>query len=151
MDEYHCIRLFSSKGLTQHERICEEILKQNLATFFIDYQAKLHGLPKQVLLECLWQLSFHEQIAQQLRDHSQFIYSLENLPKPVEDYIPSNRLRRSSSFGSRRNSVSVVSMDMTNHGIQKVVDGILWKLVRGRMEKLLSMKFEKSFCSFFFE
>lgn len=130
------IAFCSFKGLTQHERICEEIYKQNLSAFFVDYQARLHGLPKQVLLECLWQLSFNEQIAQQLRDHPNFISSIENLPKPMEDYSSSNRLRRSSSFGSRRNSVSTVSMDVANHGIHKVADGILWKLVKGRMEIL---------------
>ena len=127
------IVFFGKKGLSQYEQVCAEILKQDLVTFFIDFQTKLHGLPKQILLECLWQLSFNPKIAQQLREHPPFISSLENLPKATEDFVPSNTLRRSSSFGSRRNSLSTVSADVTNYGIQKVADGILWKVVKGKM------------------
>ena len=109
-------------------------------TFFIDYQTKLHGLPKQILLECLWQLSFNPKVAGQLREHAQFISSLENLPKAAEDFVPSNTLRRSSSFGSRRNSLSTISADVANYGIQKVADGILWKVIKGRINILFDSR-----------
>ncbi len=71
------------------------------------------------------------QIAQQLRDYSQFIYSLENIPKPVNDYGLQNTVRRSNSHTSIRKSKSVTLMEATNYEIQKVTDGLLWKIVKG--------------------
>jgi hypothetical protein len=123
--------IYLFKGLAQYEQVRNEIFKQGLLTFLIDSYKKFHGLSKQVLLECLWKLAFYEPIAQQLREHSQFILLLESLPKPINDNIPSNALRRSNSFSSRRNSVSVVLMEATNYGIQKVADGLLWKVIKG--------------------
>jgi len=71
------------------------------------------------------------QIAQQLRDYSQFIYSLENIPKPVNDYGFQNTVRRSSSRTSIRKSKSATLIEATNYEIQKVTDGLLWKIVKG--------------------
>ncbi len=125
------------KGLTQYEQIRNEIFKQDLVIFLIDSYEKCNGLPKQILLECLSKLSSNEQIAQQLRQHQPFIQSLENLPDSTMDNIPSNTLRRSASFSSRRNSISVISMEATNYGIQKVANEILWKVAKGRNENIL--------------
>ncbi len=125
---------YSFEGLAQYEQIRNEIFKQNILPFLIDSYPKLYGLSRQILLECLWKLSFNKQITQQLREHPNFILSLEDIPKPVTDNNPQNTLRRSTSFSSRRNSMSVILTEATNYEIQKVVDGLLWKVVKGRIQ-----------------
>jgi len=124
----------------QYEQIRNEILKQGILIFLIDCYKKLHGLSRQILLECLWKLSFNEGIAQQLREHSQFIHSLENIPKLVNDNIPQNTIRRSNSYGASRNSTSIVLTEATNYAIQKAADGLLWKIVKGIIKKLENFK-----------
>lgn len=126
------MNFFSHKGLSQYEQIQEEIFKQEIVLFLIESSNKLNGLPRQVLLECLWKFSFNEKLARQLREQNDFLQSLTNLPKPVQDFAPQNALRRSNSYSSRRNSMSVAFMEATNYEIQKVADGILWKVIKGR-------------------
>jgi len=131
--ERNIIQLLETlKGLSQYEQIQEEIFKQNMTLFLIESYKKLDGLSRQVLLECLWKLSFNEQLAQQIREQNEFIQLLTNLPKPAQDVAPQNALRRSTSYSSRRNSMSASFVEATNHEIQKVAEGILWKVIKGR-------------------
>jgi hypothetical protein len=121
--------------LVQHEQIRNEILQRKTLAVLIEYYQKLKGLSKQLLLECLWTLSFNEQIAEQLREHPQFILSLENIPKSDGDITQQNVIRRTNSYSSRRNSTATVIDEVANNGIRKVADGILWKLVKGKIKR----------------
>ncbi|CAF3785518.1 unnamed protein product [Rotaria socialis] len=118
------------KGLAQYQQIKNQILKKGLISSLVAYYEKSHGLPKQLLLECIWTLSFNEQIAQQLRTNSKFIVSLENIAKLTNDDTQQDAIRHSNSYCSRQNGTVVASSEGTHSGIQKVTDGLLWKLVK---------------------
>jgi len=120
------------KGLVQHDHIKNETLKQNTLPFLIQSYQKLNGLSKQSLLECLWTLSFNEQVAQQIRQDSQFILSLQNIPKPAVSDPPQNALRRSNS---RLNNALYTLNEFPNDEMHKVADGLLWKLVKGLIKR----------------
>lgn len=121
------------KGLAQYEQVKNEILNTGILTYLIDCYKKLHGLSRQMLLECIWKLSFNDNIAKELRENIQFINSLENIPKLNGENIPvSNNLRRSNSYiAGRNNNMSTALAEAANYGIQKVADGLLWKIVKG--------------------
>jgi hypothetical protein len=102
--------------LIQYEQIRNEILKQGVLVFLIDCYEKLHGLSKQLILECLWTLSFNEQIAQHLREYQQFIFSLKDETAGLLN-------------SDRRNG------EATNYGIQKMIDEIFWNVVKGIMKR----------------
>ncbi|UJR27361.1 hypothetical protein I4U23_008653 [Adineta vaga] len=116
------------KGLAYHDQIKTEILNQGLIPILYDYYEKLHGLSKEVILECIWTLSFNDQIAQHLREHSQFIHSMQSIPRIIDPNAQQNTIRRSHSYSSLRNSGFTVSNEATSNGIRKIADGILWKL-----------------------
>ena len=101
----------------------------------------MNGLAKQYFLECLWTLSFHEEVAEQMRQNSEFILSLENIPKPEPNSNQENILRRSTSFSNLRNSMTPVSKDVANNGIFKMADGLLWNLVKGIILKMIVLFF----------
>jgi hypothetical protein len=128
----------SLKGLVQHEHIKNETLKQNILPFLIKSYEKLNGLSKQFLLECLWTLSFNEQVAQQIRQDSQFILSLQNVPKPDVSHPPQNALRRSNS---RRNNALYTLNESAIDEMHKVADGLLWKLVKGLIKPDKNLSF----------
>jgi len=136
------------KGLSQYEQIRNEILDQGILTFLIDCSKKLHGLSRQLLLECLWKLSFNDRIAQHLRENSQFINSLEDIPKADIGNIPQNPFRRSNSFITGQRSASTVLTEATNRAIQRVADGLLWKIVKGIIKK--RRKFSKFVIYYYF-
>ncbi|CAF1992875.1 unnamed protein product [Rotaria magnacalcarata] len=117
------------KGLAQYQQIKNQILKKGLISTLVAYYEKSDGLPKQLLLECIWTLSFNEQIAQQLCTNSKFIASLENITKLTNDGTQQDTIRHSNSYCSRQNGTVVASSEGTHNGIQKVTDGLLWKLV----------------------
>ncbi|CAF3625870.1 unnamed protein product [Rotaria sordida] len=117
------------RGLVQYEQIKNDILKQKIVSHLMYYYENLHGLSKQLLLECFWTLSFNEKIAQQLREHSQFILSLHNILQVVRDDRQQNTIRHSNSYCTRQNGTIIALIDRPNDGIRKVADGLLWKLV----------------------
>ncbi|CAF4665137.1 unnamed protein product, partial [Rotaria sp. Silwood1] len=117
------------KGLAPYEQIQHDILKYRIVSHLMYYYEKLHGLSKKLLLECFWTLSFNEQIAQQLREQSQFILSLDNILRFVSDDNQQNTIRPSSNYYSRQNGTVIASIEGTNNGIREVADGLLWKLV----------------------
>ncbi|CAF3589496.1 unnamed protein product [Rotaria sordida] len=117
------------RGLVQYEQIKNDILKQKIVSHLMYYYENLHGLSKQLLLECFWTLSFNEKIAQQLREHSQFIISLHNILQVVRDDRQQNTIRHSNSYCTRQNGTIIALIDRPNDGIRKVADGLLWKLV----------------------
>lgn len=135
------------KGLAQHEQIKNEILNEGILVFLIDCYKKLHGLSRQMLLECLWKLSFNDRIARQLREQTQFIQLLESIPKIDGDNLPTNNnIRRSNSYiAGRNNNMSSALAESANYGIQKVADGLLWKIVKG-----IILKMFENFISYFF-
>jgi len=132
--------LFQFKGLAQYEQIKNEIFKKGIVSLLISFYEKLHGLSKQVLLECLWTLSFNEDIAQQIRQYPQFILSLQNIPKSNDDNIQQNTMRRSHSYSNLRKNNIVLSNQATNNGIKNMADGLLWKIVQGIIKKLNNSK-----------
>ncbi|CAF0834713.1 unnamed protein product [Adineta steineri] len=132
------------KGLSQTEQVREEILKQELVPIICDCYDKLYGLSKEVLLEFIWTLSFNEQINQQLSESPQFIQSLRSIPKPNDDHAQQSTMRRSHSYNSLRNSSFTVSNTATNHGIRRMADGVLWKVVtEPQFQKIYEDKMEK--------
>ncbi|CAF4502509.1 unnamed protein product [Rotaria sp. Silwood2] len=94
------------------------------------YYEKVHGLSKQLLLECFWTLSFNERIAQQLREYSLFILSLHHILQTSDD-SQQNTIRHSNSYCSRQNGTVIALIEGTNNGLRKVADGLLWKLING--------------------
>ncbi|CAF3376261.1 unnamed protein product [Rotaria socialis] len=118
------------KGLVKHEKIKKEILKQKALRFLIECSQKFNGLAKQFLLECIWTLSFDQQAAQQMRQNSDFISELKNIPISTVSDNQENNLRFCNSFSRRRNSTVLPSNEVVNDGIHKMADGLLWNLVK---------------------
>lgn len=83
----------------------------------------LQGLPKQLLLDCLWTLAFNENIAKELRRHPQLIASLQQ--------ISSATAKSKQSDGSHQNLASITLGSGSARGLKRVADGLLWKLVKG--------------------
>ena len=114
----------------QHEQIRNEIYNQKQLATLIGLNQKSRGVPKELLLECLWTLSFDERFARQFNDDVSFVLSLQNTPKFTTRTTPLNMLRRSNSFSSRRTStVATSSTDAVSDVIHRMVDGLLWQLV----------------------
>jgi hypothetical protein len=56
-------------------------------------------------------------------------------------------VRRSHSYSNLRKNNIVLSNQPTNNGIQKMADGLLWKIVQGIIKKLNNSKlFYMYFC-----
>jgi hypothetical protein len=55
--------------------------------------------------------------------------------KSTNENIPSNVLRRSTSFSSLRNNAGTIFMEADNYGMQKAANGLLWKVMKGRIEE----------------
>ncbi|CAF0720479.1 unnamed protein product [Adineta ricciae] len=89
------------KGLSQHDQIKEEILKQNELTFLLECTKKFQGDLLTLLLETLWALSFSQNGALQLRNHPEFLEKIQNISKNSND-----------------------------EGTKKASDGLVWKLVQ---------------------
>ncbi len=98
--------------MIQHTELRDELLKKDSLPQLIECSEKLSGLAKQYLLECLWTLSFDKPTAEKLRENSQFILSLQNIPKPDSSNEPAK------------------------DGIYKMADGLLWNLVKGMNENI---------------
>ena len=120
----------------QHEPVRNAIHNQKLLPTLIGFSQKSRAVPKELLLECLWTLSFDERFARQFSDDLSFVLSLQNTPKVTTRTTPLNMLRRSNSFSSRRTSnVGTTSNDATvSDGIHRMVDGLLWQLVTSTSE-----------------
>ncbi|CAF2346324.1 unnamed protein product [Rotaria sp. Silwood2] len=118
------------KGLAQYEQIKNDVIKYRIVSHLMYYYEKVHGLSKQLLLECFWTLSFNERIAQQLREYSLFILSLHHILQTSDD-SQQNTIRHSNSYCSRQNGTVIALIEGTNNGLRKVADGLLWKLING--------------------
>ncbi|CAF0722592.1 unnamed protein product [Adineta ricciae] len=97
-------------GLVRYEQVKQELIKQSAVPFLVKSSEKLTGSAKQFVLDAIWTLSFDEKIAQQLRDDSQFIESLQNITKPTN------------------NSFENGSNETAEDGIYKTAIGLLWTL-----------------------
>ena len=104
--------------MVKYEQAKNEILKHNAIPLLIECSGKFNELSKQFFLECLWTLSFNKQAAEQMRKNVQFIHLLE--------YI-----KESSVSEKENHSLS----KLINDEIYKVVDGLLWNLVKGLMKR----------------
>ncbi|CAF1013654.1 unnamed protein product [Adineta ricciae] len=100
-------------GLVRYEQVKKELIQQSAVPFLVKSSQKLTGSAKQFVLDALWTLSFDEQIAQQLRDDSQFIESLQNITKLANN-----------SFENESNETAKVD------GIYKTATGLLWTLIK---------------------
>ncbi|UJR21494.1 hypothetical protein I4U23_024578 [Adineta vaga] len=115
-------------GLVRHEHVKHEIIKQNALPFLIESSHKLTGLAKQFILETLWTLAFDQQLSQQLRDNSQFIHSLQSIPKSSdlsEDdliYKMANGLLWTLFKVKDKDIVSKVKETLTNEGYTVWID-----------------------------
>lgn len=67
---------------------------------------------------------------------------MENISKLNNDDAQQNKIRPSNSYLSRQNSVVIASSEGTLSGIQKVTDGLLWKLVKGIVSKEINQNFK---------
>ncbi|CAF2412789.1 unnamed protein product [Rotaria sp. Silwood2] len=118
------------KNLIQYEQVKSEILNQNALRFLIECSQQFNGLSKQFFLECLWTLSFSEEILQRMRQNSEFISALKDIPKPIMSDYQENNLRHSNSFSRQcRNDTMSSSDDIVNNEIYKMADGLLWNIV----------------------
>jgi hypothetical protein len=118
--------------LVQHDELKNELLKQNALPYLLECSQKISGLSKQFLLECLWTLSFDKQTVEQIRQYSEFILSLQNIPKLAVNNNQENTLHRSNS---RLNNALISSNEAANEGIYKMADGLLWNLIKGIIER----------------
>ncbi|UJR21493.1 hypothetical protein I4U23_024577 [Adineta vaga] len=122
-------------GLVRHEHVKHEIIKQNALPFLIESSHKLTGLAKQFILESLWTLSFDQQLSQQLRDNSQFIHSLQSIPKPSITSSLSDKNNHTNGDRSYQSShLSEDDLISWNEAvvdtIYKMANGLLWTLFK---------------------
>ncbi|CAF1444150.1 unnamed protein product [Adineta steineri] len=89
------------KGLTQHDQIKEEILKQDTFSFLLECTKKFTGNVLTLLLETLWSLSFSQKGALELREHPEFLEEIQAISKNTKD-----------------------------EALKKASDGLVWKLVQ---------------------
>lgn len=117
--------------MVRREHSKNEIAKQNELPFLMECSIKMKGLAKRFFLECLWTLSFDEKLAEKMRQNTEFIRSLKDIPVPYPADKQENTVRRSYSFSSGRNSAMPLSEDVANNEIYSMTDGLLWNLVKG--------------------
>ena len=94
-----------------------------------------HGLAKQLLLECLWTLSFHEPFAQVMRENSALLVALQNIPPPTAAQAQSSTIRRSNSFSTRRIARANTANEAISDGSYQMANGLLWQLNKGRIDR----------------
>ena len=121
-------------GLVQHEQIKDEISKQAALPLLMQMTSECQGLAKQLLLECLWTLSFHEPFAQVIRENASLLAALKSIPRPPPPQTQSHAIRRSASFSTRRNTAPNTLNDAINDGSYQMANGLMWQLNKGRLD-----------------
>lgn len=122
------------KGLSKNEKVKKEIIRKKALPFLIECSKKLKGLSKQFMLECIWTLSFNQDVAKEIRENSEFMSALKAIPKPVTNVNQDNSLRYSHSFSRRRNSTVIPPDEIANDGIYNMADGLLWNLEKSMIK-----------------
>lgn len=98
------IHLFSFlTGLAQHDQLKEEIFKQGIHSFLLQYTNRLAPEALTPLFDIFWSLSFNADLAGVLRENTEFI-----------------------------NKVQSISKESHVEPLKKGADGLIWKLIRGK-------------------
>ena len=91
-------------GLIQHDQLKDAALRQNILPFFLYCTEKLKDRTLILVFEILWSLTFCQQGALALRSSPAFL-----------------------------NKIQAIAADNQDEALKKAADGLVWKLVRGKV------------------
>jgi hypothetical protein len=117
--------------MAQYEFIRTHIAATNILPCLLQIYKKCKDSSKQLLLDCLWSLSFDRQVADRLRQDYVFVASLEQITGRSHSCGNGSIHRRRNSFNLRRNLAVMGFDEMIDHVFHKASQGILWQLRTG--------------------